>query len=291
MPGVFYCGTCEVEIVKPEETSPAPASSIISWSASEFPWWLVALLGIIGAMGLTIVLNVEYQEAFLRIIPGLALTFGVTIAAFVASLALGLIIGLGRIAKPRDGAGFFRRVLVTFIRNAATLYIEFVRGIPVIVFMFAVAFVLAPDFADLINVESRAITQAYRGAAALALFYAAFIAEVIRAGIQSVPVGQIEAGKAVGLHGRQILRQITLPQAVRNMLPALGNDLISLMKDTSLLSVLAVRELTQQARLYSGSTFRFRESFFILMVIYVALTLILSLLLRWYENKISVPGT
>ena len=285
MPGVFYCGTCEVEIVKPEETSPAPASSIISWSASEFPWWLVALLGIIGAMALTIVLNAEYQEAFARIIPGLAL------ASFVASLALGLIIGLGRIAKPRDGAGLFRRVLVTFIRNASTLYIEFVRGIPVIVFMFAVAFVLAPDFADLINVESRAITQAYRGAAALALFYAAFIAEVIRAGIQSVPIGQIEAGKAMGLHGRQILRLITLPQAVRNMLPALGNDLISLMKDTSLLSVLAVRELTQQARLYSGSTFRFRESFFILMVIYVALTLVLSLLLRWYENKIAVPGT
>jgi polar amino acid transport system permease protein len=74
------------------------------------------------------------------------------------------------------------------------------------------------------------------------------------------------------------------------MLPALGNDLISLMKDTSLVSVLAVRELTQLARLYSGSTFRFRESFLILMVIYVVLTLGLSLLLRWYERKIAIPG-
>lgn len=240
-------------------------------------------------MVFTIIVNVEYQEAFVAIIPGLALTFSITIGAFVASLVLGLIVGLGRIAKPREGASPLSRTVVTFIRNLATLYVEFIRGIPVIVFVFAVAFVLAPDFADLINVESRAISQAVRGSAALALFYTAFIAEVFRAGIQSVPVGQIEAGKAVGLNGWQVMRLITLPQAIRNMLPALGNDLISLMKDTSLLSILAVRELTQQARLYSGSNFRFRESFFILMVIYVTLTLVLSLLLRWYEKKISVP--
>jgi polar amino acid transport system permease protein len=74
------------------------------------------------------------------------------------------------------------------------------------------------------------------------------------------------------------------------MLPALGNDLISLMKDTSLVSVLAVREVTQMSRLYSGGTFRFRESFFILVVIYVVLTLTLSLILRWYEKRISIPG-
>jgi polar amino acid transport system permease protein len=129
-----------------------------------------------------------------------------------------------------------------------------------------------------------------RVAAALALFYAAFIAEVFRAGIQSVPRTQSEAGRSMGLSEGDITRKIVLPQAVRNMLPALGNDLISLMKDSSLVSVMAVRELTQLARLYSGSTFRFRESFFILMVIYVVLTLGLSLLLRWYERRIAIPG-
>ena len=85
-----------------------------------------------------------------------------------------------------------------------------------------------------------------------------------------MPRGQVEAGRAVGLSDSQIMRQIALPQAVRNMLPALGNDLISLMKDTSLVSVLAVRELTQMARLYTGSTFRFREGFFVLVVLYVS---------------------
>ena len=74
------------------------------------------------------------------------------------------------------------------------------------------------------------------------------------------------------------------------MLPALGNDLISLMKDTSLVSVLAAREVTQMARLYSGSTFRVRESFFILVIIYVVLTLSLSLILRWYEGRLRQDG-
>ena len=132
--------------------------------------------------------------------------------------------------------------------------------------------------------------MALRGAAALSLFYAAFIAEVFRAGIQSVPITQSEAGRSMGMTEGQITRKVVLPQAVRNMLPALGNDLIALMKDTSLVSVLAVRELTQMARLYSGSSFRFREAFFILMVIYVVLTLGLSLLLRWYERKVAIPG-
>jgi polar amino acid transport system permease protein len=153
-----------------------------------------------------------------------------------------------------------------------------------------VALVLTPDFADLINVSTRDISQAVRAAAALSLFYAAFIAEVFRAGIQSVPRTQSEAGRAIGLSERQVMRRVVLPQAVRNMLPALGNDLISLMKDTSLVSVLAVREITQMSRLYFSGTFRFRESLFILVVLYVVLTLSLSLLLRWYERRIAIPG-
>jgi polar amino acid transport system permease protein len=159
-----------------------------------------------------------------------------------------------------------------------------------LVFIFTVALVLVPDMADLVNQPSRAVPMAVRGALALALFYAAFIAEVFRAGIQSVPSAQPEAGRSLGLTERHIMQRIVLPQAVRNMLPALGNDLIALMKDTSLISVLAVREMTQMARLYSGSTFRFRESFFILMVIYVVLTLSMSLLLRWYEKRVAIPG-
>lgn len=243
-----------------------------------FQWWLAIMVGIIAAMGFAIIFTEEYREAFVNIIPGIWTTLLLTVGAFLASIPLGLLIATGRLSKRE------------WLKTIATVYIEFVRGVPMLVFIFAIALVLAPDFAGLIGVKSRSIPMVWRGGAALCLFYAAFIAEVFRAGIQSVEAGQIEAGKAVGMSPRMIMRHITLPQAIRNTLPALGNDLIALMKDTSLVSVLAVNELTQKARLYSGSSFRFRESFFILVVLYVLFTLLLSLLLRWYENRIAIPG-
>ena len=102
--------------------------------------------------------------------------------------------------------------------------------------------------------------------------------------------GTIEAGRAVGLGKIQVFRFVTFPQALRNALPALGNDFIALMKDTSLVSVLAVGEITYQARIYLGSSFRIRESYFILAVIYITLTLLLSLLLQWWEKRLAIPG-
>lgn len=268
----------------------SPGQSVIGWDARDFPWWLVGMSVLIAGMAAAVFVNSDYNEAFRSIIGGLGLTLLLTVGSFIASIFLGLFIGLGRITGTSAGTETSRSVIRTIIRNVSTLYIELVRGVPMLVFIFLIAQVIAPDFADLINVESRSIAPAIRAAAALSLFYAAFIAEVFRAGIQSVPRGQVEAGRAVGLSDGQIMRRITLPQAVRNMLPALGNDLISLMKDTSLVSVLAVRELTQMARLYTGSTFRFREGFFVLVVLYVSLTLALSLLLRWYERRIAIPG-
>ncbi len=265
--------------------APTPVSSVYTIDRSEFPWWLVAMLVIIGVMVILVIGSSVYQEAFRAILPwplvwnrGLALTLILTGGSFVVATFLGLFIGLGRISKN------------SFLRNTASTYIELVRGIPMLVFIFAIALVIVPEFSDLLDLKPRAISQAFKGSIALSLFYAAFIAEVFRAGIQSVDEGQVEAGKAMGLSNRQNMRRIILPQAIRNMLPALGNDLISLMKDTSLVSVLAARELTQMARQYTGSTFRFREGFFILMVMYVILTLLLSLALRWYEKRIAIPG-
>ena len=267
------------------EIAPGPGASAYTFDAREFPWWLVGILVVIAGMAAAVIFNDAYQEAFRAILPlppnwleGMALTIYLTVGSFVVATVLGLLLGLARLS-PRG-----------WISNLAAFYIEFVRGIPVLVFIFAIALVLTPDFASLISVESRAIPYALRAGAALSLFYAAFIAEVFRAGIQSVHKTQTEAGRSIGLTERQITRRIVLPQAVRNMLPALGNDLISLMKDTSLVSVLAVREITQMARLYSGSSFRFRESFFVLVVLYVVLTLSLSLLLRWYERRIAIPA-
>jgi polar amino acid transport system permease protein len=276
----------ERQVVPPDTEPPPPTvGGAYRFDAREFPWWLVAMVAIIATLTVAILLSQDYQEAFenifpipLRVTEGILMTFYLTFGSFVVAMALGLVIGLARVSKN------------PLMNNVAATYIEFVRGIPMLVFIFVVAFVLVPDFAALISQPSRAFPQALRGGIALSLFYAAFIAEVFRAGIQSVPREQSEAGRALGLRDRQIMRRIVLPQAVRNMFPALGNDLISLMKDTSLVSILAVREVTQMARLYAGGTFRFRESFFILVVIYVVLTLALSLILRWYERRVAIPG-
>lgn len=240
--------------------------------------WLYVMLSMIGVMVVAIFLSDEYQEAFREIIPGLKLTLYLTIGAFVFAMPLGLLIGMGRLSKNR------------LINTISQVYIEFIRGMPMLVFLFVVAFVLTRDLADLIGIKSRQIPMEWRGGAALCLFYAAFIAEVVRAGVQSVDHGQVEAGMAVGLSRWQTTRYVVLPQALRNSLPALGNDFIALMKDTSLVSVLAVSELTQEARIYSGSTFRIRESFFILAVVYVTLTLLLSLALQRWERWLEIPG-
>lgn len=259
--------------------APTPGTNIIKVDSSEFPWWLVAMVVLILGMVVAIGLSTDYNEAYFVILPGLTLTLVTTIASFVLATLLGLLLGLMRMS--RNG----------FLRNTSQLYVELVRGIPFIVFVFVVAFVLVPEITNLVGIQSRTFRPVWRGIAALSLFYGAFIAEVFRAGIQSVDDGQREAGRAVGLSEGQITRFVVLPQAVRNMLPALGNDLIALMKDTALLSILAVREMTQLTRIYTGSTFKIREGFFVLTVFYVTLTLILSLLLRWYEKRIEIPGT
>lgn len=258
-----------------------------------FPWWLVAIIGFLVLMFVLILTNPEYNRAFefIRgdfggiegfrnagmagfIGTGITITIYSTLVAFAIALVIGLLAGLGRVSQN------------VIIRNLAITYIEFVRGVPTLVLIFTVALVIVPPVAGSLGLSNQAISGNMRGIIALAIIYGAFLAEVFRAGIESVPFGQMEAARSLGLNGRQAMRYVILPQAVRNVLPALGNDFIAMLKDSSLLSVLAVRELTQMARVYSGSTFRFRESYLVLTFLYLAMTIALSLLLRWYERRL-----
>lgn len=205
---------------------------------------------------------------------GISITIFTTIVAFAIALVIGLLAGLGRVSTN------------IIIRNIAITYIEFIRGVPTLVLIFTVALVIVPAVAGALRLPNQAISSNVRGITALAIIYGAFLAEVFRAGIESVPSGQMEAARSLGLNGGQAMRHVILPQAIRNVLPALGNDFIAMLKDSSLMSVLAVREITQMARLYSGSTFRFRETYLVLTFLYLAMTIALSLLLRWYEKRI-----
>ncbi len=277
--------TGDVQTIKDQEAR-------FQWKG--FPWWLVAIIGFLGLMLLLILTNKDYNRAFnfIRggfggleklgdggwegfIGTGITLTIYTTLVAFAIALLIGLLAGLGRVSQ--NG----------IIRNVAITYVEFIRGVPTLVLIFTVAYVIVPAAADTFGISGQSITPAIRGISALSIIYGAFLAEVFRAGIESVPGGQMEAARSLGLNGGQAMRHVILPQAIRNVLPALGNDFIAMLKDSSLISVLAVRDITQQARLYAGSTFRFRESYLVLTFLYLTMTIALSLILRWYERRLK----
>ena len=237
--------------------------------------WVFIMLALITWMVYTIISGDEYIKAFNFIIPGIRITFGATFVSFLIALILGLFLGIGRISDN------------IFLSTISRTYIEFVRGIPILILIFTMAFVVVVDAAEFLNINNGNVPMIIRAIIALSVFYGAYIAEVFRAGIESVPVGQREGGASLGLSERQVMRHIVLPQAFRNMLPALGNDFISMMKDSSLLSVLAVQDLTYKGRLYSGSTFRFQETYLVLTVLYLCITLLLSGLQRRLERKLE----
>jgi len=246
------------------------------FNAREFPYWFVAIIGILGWMLILILTNDQYGKAWDAIIPGLTTTIAATLYAFGIAVVIGMIAGLGRISRN------------VVSRNVAITYIEFVRGVPILVLIFTVAFVVVPQLSGVFGFSNQSVTPFTRAVSALAIIYGAYLAEVFRAGIESVPKGQMEAGRSLGLSYGQTLRRIIMPQAIRNMTPALGNDLIAMLKDSSLLSVLGVREITQQGRLYASSTFQFRPTYLVLTFLYLSMTLVFSLLLRWYRSRLGL---
>lgn len=241
-----------------------------------FPWWLVGVILLLIAGTVFVLTTEDYREAFDFIIRGISVTIETTIYAYAIALLIGLIMGLGRVSRN------------LLIRNFATFYVEVVRGIPILVLIFYVSFVATVDAASLVGLDARGISLQSRAITALAVTYGAFLAEIFRAGIQSIGRGQMEAARSLGMSYGQAMRYIILPQAIRNVLPALGNDFVSMLKDSSLVSVLAVRDITQVARLHAGSTFRFREAYTVLALLYLSMTLVLSGLVQWLERRLHV---
>ncbi len=171
---------------------------------------------------------------------------------------------------------------------------------PILVLLFWIAFAGVPAFVAGWNWVTAPLVQAglvepllvrdisllWRAVVALTIGYSAFISEVFRAGIQSVEAGQIEAAKALGLSRFQRFRLIVMPQALRTILPPLGNDFVAMVKDSSLVSVLGVADITQMGKVYAAGSFRFFETYSIVAYIYLLLTVTLSLALRALERKL-----
>jgi len=256
---------------------------------SRLPWWLVALV-LLGAWGMASVFSSpDYRVIFGAVSRGLGVTISVSLIAYAASMVLGLGLGLLRSSRFRPA------------REAATFYVELVRGLPMLVILYYIAFVGAPALAQGINVLlapliraglvqpllARSFDFATRAVIALTLGYAAFISEIFRAGIESVDKGQIEAAEALGLTRGQVLRRIVLPQALRNVLPALANEFVAIVKDSALVSALGVQDITQLGKVYAASTFRFFETYNAVAFFYLCLTVSLSLLVRALERRLK----
>ena len=247
-----------------------------------FPWWSVIIIVVLVWMGCQIIISDDYGLAWERIIPGLGLTIRSTIYAFGIALTIALVVGTGQMSRN------------VVIRNLARTYVEFIRGIPMLPLIFTVALILVPELTDLLNTRLDAwfgwefkLSFEMRATVTLAVIYGAYMAEIFRGGIQSIPPGQVEAGRSLGLNRRQTMRSVVLPQAMRAIIPPMGNDFIAILKDTSLLSVLGALEITQRARQFSASTFKFREGYFVSAFIYLILTLSLSVLLGVLERRMT----
>ena len=264
---------------------------------SKWPWWAI-VIGFAGAALVFLIIgSVDYQTTFLYLIQGIVTTLRITFFSFILATILGLPTGLARISKN------------IFLRNLSTFYVEIVRGIPLLVLIIYIAYGLFPIFVNFITgigregllllpnsgfftsfstFSIRDVTQEGRAIIALGLGYGAFEAEVFRAGIQSISKGQMEAAKSLGMTYFQGMRFIVLPQAIRRVLPPLGNDFIACLKDSSLVSILAVNELTQMGRLRTAGTFRAMETYNVVAFLYLSMTLLLSTVVRWLENRMKI---
>ncbi|WP_315926489.1 amino acid ABC transporter permease [Mesorhizobium sp. SP-1A] len=254
----------------------------------DFPWWLAAAVAIALAAAMAIAASDLYRQVFSTVAKGIGITVFVTVVGFALASALGLGIALMALS----GSAWLRQI--------ARFYVEIVRGVPILVLLFWIAFVGAPAFVSAWNFLTAPLQQAgwlgelvvrdvsllWRAIMALTIGYSAFIAEVFRAGIQSVEVGQIEAAKALGLSRVQRFRLVVFPQAIRTILPPLGNDFVAMVKDSSLVSVLGVADITQMGKVYASGSFRFFETYSVVAYIYLILTVGLSLALRALEKRL-----
>ena len=262
----------------------------------QFPWWALILVIAGIAFGILILTDDFYRSILLTLLQGRAtatategilLTARITLISFGIAIVLGLLTGLARVSNS------------IILYTISSLYVEIVRGVPLVVLMLYIAFVLIPLgiaplislIGDLFHIPSfiafstRQISYEARAIAALAFGYGAYQAEIFRAGIQSIERGQMEAARSLGMNYFQAMRYVILPQAIRRVLPPLGNDFISMLKDSALATVLAVPELTQMGRILRGATFRTYEVYNVITFLYLTMTLALSAGVKTLERR------
>jgi polar amino acid transport system permease protein len=237
---------------------------------SAFSAWRISFFG---ALALLVILPIvhpnPYTEILLFIPDGVLKTFEVTLLSIAFAVVVGLITGIGRISRIR------------IINRIATIYVEIIRGIPLLVQIFYIYYALG---------KVVQVPDIMAAVIAMTVCYGAYLGEIFRAGIQSIPRGQMEAAIALGLTRSQALRRVILPQTVRVVLPPLGNEFIALLKDSSLVSILAVSDLLRRGREYASKTFYYFESLTVVALVYLVMTLFFSRLVALMEERMNRRG-
>lgn len=262
-----------------EPTAPKPRRTVFD-RLSAVPWWAVAVI----LFGLYIVGKIIYDEQtnaiFNFVKDGVVTTIQVGLMAYMLAITIGVLVGMARLSDN------------VILYNLSSLYVEVIRGIPMLVLLYMIAFGILPIVVGFLSdiglpIQMRDIPSMARVVVALAIGYGAYSAEIFRAGIQSIEKGQYEAAQSLGMSYWKTMRHIILPQAIRRIIPALGNDFTAMLKDSALVSVLGVRDLTQLSKLYTSSTFIYLPTWTLTAFIYLSIILLITRFMRWVEGRLQ----
>jgi polar amino acid transport system permease protein len=208
----------------------------------------------------------NYKELFLR---GIWVTLSLTAIGYAGGIVLGLIFGMGKLSKRK------------WIYYPCKYYVDFFRGTPLLVQILLVHLAVIP------TIFGHSLGYFVSGSIALMLNCAAYNAEIIRAGIQSIERGQMEAARSLGMPHKTAMRYIILPQAFRRMVPPLGNELIALLKDSSLVTVIAANDLLYAGKVVAGAYARFWEPYITVALLYLLLTYVFTKVIAYVEKRFS----
>ena len=227
------------------------------------------------------ILNFVEKSRYRYLLDGLGNTLIITLLSVMLGIVIGVIVASVRSTYDKNSEAWKRRggvfhVFMKAVNRLCHIYITVIRGTPVVVqLMILYCVILASSRNDLLV-----------AVLAFGINSGAYVAEIIRSGLMSIPKGQTEAGRSLGFNFYQTMIYIVIPQAVKNILPALGNEMITLLKDTSLVSVIALRDVTKQAQNVVSVTYNAFVPYITLAIIYLVLVLLLTKLLSIFERRL-----
>lgn len=241
--------------------------------------WLLVFGVVLVIIGLIVFKPEPFSRIFLFVQDGIYVTMSVTAISFLLMLLVGLVVALARLSKNR------------FLVGLSTSFVEIIRGIPLLVQLLSWYFafpILIQSLGKSLHIgafENYLANPVVMAVIGLSFCYSAYMSEVYRAGIQSISKGQMEAARSLGMNYFQAMRHVILPQAIRVILPPVGNEFISLLKDSSLISVVAVADMTRRGREFMAANFIPIETWVMVALLYLVMTLVAARIVHWIELK------